>query len=154
VGKIVMLNQVRQGLRRWDGKTGRAEPLPIDSGPADQVAVSADGSTIALVYNEALHGQAIRILDGPTHRPVRTLEGGSNGVQGLAFSPSGDELQTRSNTGVRRWNATTGELRSSRPPGPFVGVHFGILFDPRGKQVVLSSGLAAMQVLDNDGRVI
>jgi WD40 repeat protein len=70
---------------------------------------------------------------------IQTLEGHSNWVTAVAFSPSGKQIASGSQDWtIRLWDATTGGLQKTLKDHSF-GVR-AVAFSPDGKQIVSASG--------------
>jgi WD40 repeat protein len=91
------------GLRAVEVATGRRAPALAEYERAG--AWSPDGKTFAAVARGQVH-----LLDAPTLRVVRTLEGNTGGATGLAWSDDGKLLASCGHDGIRVWLAETGKL--------------------------------------------
>jgi len=84
----------RQGIRRWDLRTGRELLCKLDVGRGwiSSVAQTPDGTRLAV----GMPSGAIRILDSNTGAELLTLLGHERSVAALAFSPDGRTLLSSS----------------------------------------------------------
>jgi len=132
-------------LRQFDLATLRERAL-LGGSTDHLVAVSADGSTIALVGFDFLSGDVIAIKDGASLRTVRTIESRTVLPGALAFSDDGSELAVGAGLlAVQQWNAKTGELRAAitNPhPGPLKVLAY------HGRQLVAARDGSMVRVLD------
>src|SRR4029078_11093238 len=83
-------------------------------------------------------GKLIRLWDAHTSRPVATLPGHPDGVQGVAFSPDGTSLASAGKDHTARlWDVATGALRATLTghKGPVRAV----LYSPDGKTLATMS---------------
>jgi WD40 repeat protein len=126
----------------WEAGTGkplRRQPLPH---PIRELALSADGSTAALLPDDP-QGDQISILDLRTGKAVDALTGQGRFFTSLACSPEGKVVASTDPEGtVEVWDARTGkELRRWRDADAVVRA---VAFSPDGKTLALGS---------EDGRV-
>jgi WD40 repeat protein len=87
----------------WDPRTGRKKP-PLPVSVADAFALSADGSLIATVDEDA----GIRLLDAETAEVRRTFRRQANV---LAFAPDGRAIAAGSERGLSLWDIDAAEPR-------------------------------------------
>ncbi|HUR55429.1 MAG TPA: M56 family metallopeptidase, partial [Gemmataceae bacterium] len=120
-------------VRVWDAKSGAALMSMIQPTEELHIAVSPDGTTLA-IGGRNMPGVSLVNLTSPG-KPRRV--GGSVGdVTAVAFAPSDDRLATGYSCGmVRFWDAATGrELVRSSPKNGSVD---GIAFTPDGATAVV-----------------
>lgn len=136
-GDRVLTAAVTGELGVWDLGTGARRAVPATSGlSAFRVGASADGSTVALAR---LGAPDVRLVDGKSFRPLRTLEGKTRAVVAVATSPGDSELFAAGADGaVARWNLATGELTSQLPAAPAVTPWIGL--DAPGKLLARAAG--------------
>ncbi|PYV19692.1 MAG: hypothetical protein DMG07_01345 [Acidobacteria bacterium] len=110
--------------------------IPVTA-PASALAYSPDGRSLAVAaYRET------RLLDAATLEPRRTLQGASDLVRALAFSPDGKVLAGAGGAPARYgeivlWDASTGQmLRRILGHKDYV---YGVAFSPNGKMIASSS---------------
>jgi RNA polymerase sigma factor (sigma-70 family) len=135
-------------IRFWDPATGREfGQVLAHRGGAWCLAVAPDGKTVA--SGSLNDDKVIRFWDTTTHKETRRLEV-NEGVQSLAFSPSGTTLLC-GNTGnfgeatsydPRLWDVATGkEVRRFHVPG---GSGCPATFSPDGKYLACQSGASLL----------
>jgi ferric-dicitrate binding protein FerR (iron transport regulator) len=109
-------------------------------GRAESLAVSPDGTTVAVGYRDG----KVRLWDLQTGRLVQVLAGHTGEVKALAFQPGGPLLASGARDGtVRLWSPTTGaEVRCLRGPAREVRC---LAFAPDGQ--TLASGHAGIALL-------
>ena len=100
----------------------------------NDVAVSADGTLVASTGRDG----SVKIWDGRTLAPLRSLAGHSAAAWGVAFSPDGKHLASGSSDGTARvWDVATGvEARKLTPTGRGIT---GVAFSPDGKWLATTS---------------
>lgn len=109
-------------LQVFDARTGETTALPADPDLVGtyRLAMSGDGSRLAIA--SAIEGRpTVRLRDGRTLAPIRSMAGQTAGVVDLAASGDGRLLLTSSQYGsqVAAWNLETGELRELVPTAEF-----------------------------------
>jgi len=133
-------------MRLWDVETGaclRTLTEPLRGGVAC-VAFSPDGRRLAsgtsahLVFAPPSDDHTIRLWDAETGACLRTLEGHTDGVDAVAFSPDGRRLVSGGgDKTVRLWDAETGAcLRTLE--GHSEGVR-SVAFSPDGRRLASGS---------------
>jgi predicted NACHT family NTPase len=124
-GKTLASGSEDKTVKLWDVSTGTVlRTLKGHSSPVGSVGFSPDGKTLASgngsggsippvrrgVLN-ARPANPIRVWDVSSGTELRTLEGHSDVVYSLAFSPDGKILASSSRDGaVKLWNLSTGAL--------------------------------------------
>jgi WD40 repeat protein len=107
--------------------------------PSDvaHVAVSGDGSTVALVRDDVNAGiRTITLRDGATLRPLRTFDVFTAGIAAVGVRPGGGELITGSTLGaLGQWDLARGTLirlsTAEEPSAPS-----SVSFDVKGEKLV------------------
>ena len=133
----------------WDFQTGK-KILTIQGHehPISSVTFSPDGLTLASsgepnwVRSSLSKVGELKLWDTRTGEQVRTLEGHSNTVGCMAFSPNGEVLASgggRYDGTVRLWNTRTGE-ESRILEGQF-GVH-SVAFSPDGVKLATANHIS------------
>jgi WD40 repeat protein len=141
-------------LRLWDAKTGepRGPAFQTQPGGFSSLAFSPDGLTLATgtsgtVSQVKLAPGEVWLWDVKTGRHKGTLQGHSNNVTSLAFSPDGLTLASGSaDRTVRLWDVKTEQTKSILPGhGGFVK---SLAFSPDGLTLASSSWEGTVRVWD------
>jgi len=96
-------------LWRWDPKTLRGEliaELLGHSGPLHMARFSPDGRQVATASSD----KSVRLWDGVSGAPIRTLNGHAHTVFAVAYSSDSKRLFSASRESFRMWDAQTGVL--------------------------------------------
>lgn len=136
-------------VRVWDAVTGT--PLLQEfPGLFQEVAVAADGRTVAVHAFTEEFGGAVQVADLSKGTAIRTLSLRGQGRQTISLTPDGKTLATANDNGVRLWDAASGKKirawsgRVGRP-----------VFSPNGKQLAWvgfgERGAARLWTVDRDG---
>ncbi len=151
-GRVFTVDQTTHALAVWDAASG--DPAPgarpgLELAVIDRIAVSADGTTLAaLPLDRTAFGQAIRIVDAKTLRPLRLIEGRSSGVAALAMRPDGGEVVVGGALGgLARWRLGDGEMEGVAPAEE-AGEIVGLSYPDRGDLVASSAGSWWVRVRD------
>lgn len=122
-------------IQVWDIATGEMREIGQEYDPGIGLAVSPDGTRIAVAINESNN---IQMLDFDTGQSMATLEGHEGGIMALAFNSSGTLLASASvDKTVRLWNVETGDsivVLDGHPVGDM-----SVTFNPKGT-VLATSG--------------
>jgi serine/threonine protein kinase/WD40 repeat protein/DNA-binding winged helix-turn-helix (wHTH) protein len=121
----------------WDVPSGRE----IASAPSDPgiVSMSPDGSIVAVTRNGG-----VELWDTDTLEPIRSLQGLTFGVGGIAFDGQGDRIAIVTQDGtVGVWNVTTGK-HVYAPPAEASDVN----------EVTFSEDGSRLVVVYDDGRIL
>ncbi len=104
-------------IQVWESQTGAlVQSLEIDPRGFGPICVSPDGRRVAVAVFFRGH---VKVFDwgGKKLTEVRTLEGHSGLVGGVAYSPDGKLLASGSENELKLWNAATlGEVRAVNTP--------------------------------------
>ncbi|MBW2454101.1 MAG: caspase family protein [Deltaproteobacteria bacterium] len=146
-GDRVLAAEVTGRLSQWSLATGKEVTGGAAVSRVERVAVASGGSTVAIAATEG-HSHVIRIVEGASLRPVRTLKGLTTGVTALAFRPDGKELVTGSSIGaLARWNLVTGEL-VDRTEGEEANPSRALAYDRTGSILASVAGTWWVRVQD------
>ena len=133
------LEEAPSGLRgfEWRYLKGRVDEsvLSADTGVAvHDVAISADGSLIASTGRDG----SVKLWDGQTLAPLRSLVGHTAAAWGVAFSPEGKQVASGSSDGtVRLWDAVKGvETHKLTPTGRGITA---VAYSPDGTRLATTS---------------
>ncbi|MBD2611882.1 MAG: trypsin-like peptidase domain-containing protein [Nostoc sp. ZfuVER08] len=109
--------------------------ISYPEGAVNSVAISADGKTLASGSDD----KTIKIWNIATGQVIRTLNGGSNWVTSVAFSPNGKTLVSVSRHTIKIWNVTTGqEIRTLNNGNSASDSVYSIAFSPDGRTLASS----------------
>ena len=124
----------------------------IRTAQADAVAMSADGSRIAILVYSGAGDLTVEVRDTGTGRLLRTLNA-NNPMAGIEFDPSNQEIVGTDNSGqVEVWSSTAKNARSLGAPGPALG---NIAFNRTGSEFVTVSSSGGVSVWNaRDDRVV
>ncbi len=129
-----------QEIRRFVGHTNAV--LTVAFSPDGQVLATGGGEPLSRVPNE---DNTIRLWNVATGREIRRLEGHTDDVNRVAFSPdgtklvsgSGNNITTESDSSIRLWDITSGkEIRSIKSRTDMVNF---VAFNTDGSLVVSGS---------------
>jgi WD40 repeat protein/serine/threonine protein kinase len=146
-GRCLACAQKDGSIVMWDPagtvQTGMLPALATSDG-VFAVCFSPDGSTLAAGYKSG----AICTWDARSWKPRRTLQGHTNFICALAFSPDSARLASAGgfDNSVKVWDVGRGQdLLTFRSPD-FHG--FAVAFSPNGRQLTVASWLTSALVLD------
>ena len=108
----VLITLHDRSFKRWDPKTRllKAEfPVEADFGFATPLALSVDGSVLAIGSNPMTESQnAVRLWDTRTGKLLGICRGHTQGIRWLALAPDGETLASVSDDSTLRfWNVRT-----------------------------------------------
>ena len=148
-GSIIASGSRDGAVMLWDFHTGKKiRTIQGHKHPISSVTFSPDGLTLASsgepnwVRSSLSKVGELKLWDTRTGEQVRTLEGHSNTVGCMAFSPNGEVLASgggRYDGTVRLWNTRTGE-ESRILEGQF-GVH-SVAFSPDGVKLATANHIS------------
>ncbi|CAG7853501.1 Vegetative incompatibility protein HET-E-1 [Serendipita indica DSM 11827] len=164
MGAVLHLDLDRT-VRLWDGTTGASlgtlEDIPpsclacqmgaLASGSQDRTVRLWDGTTDGRRLASGSRDRTVRLWDGTTGASLGTLEGHTDWVQCLAFSPDGRRLASGSgDRTVRLWDGTTGaSLGTLEGHTDWVQC---LAFSPDGRRLASGSGDGTCLAFSPDGR--
>ena len=120
-------------------------PSPIDVKQPGDVAMSPDGSRIAIVTGPPDNDIAVQVRNADTGQLLRTLSA-SNPLEDVAFNPSEEQIVgTDDNGQVEVWNGTARNAHSLGAPGPGLT---NISFNRSGSEFVTVSAGGGVTVWD------
>jgi RNA polymerase sigma factor (sigma-70 family) len=147
-------------VRRWDVATGRAtgtfgQQTDLDKPYAPtrwlySVAFSPDGKILATGdHNDGWHLNTIRLWDVANGSQTGVLQGHTDGVLWLAYSPDGKTLASASNDGtVRLWDPAAGTARHTL--GGHQGAMRCVAWSRDGKLLASAGADGTVRVWDPD----
>ena len=148
-GSMIASGSRDGAIMLWDFQTGKKiRTIQGHEHPISSVTFSPDGLTLASsgepnwVRSSLSKVGELKLWDTRTGEQVRTLEGHSNTVGCMAFSPNGEVLASgggRYDGTVRLWNTRTGE-ESRILEGQF-GVH-SVAFSPDGVKLATANHIS------------
>jgi WD40 repeat protein len=132
----------------------------VGSATSDAVAISPNGSLIAYgaeVTNKNDSVTAtVKLWNVATRQVVTSLNGGTNGMTALAFSPNGNQIAASAiDGGVRLWDLTTPAVPGM--VGTFAGHRFpaeDVAFSPDGTRVASASQDGSIGLWDTQGTTL
>jgi WD40 repeat protein len=109
----IVNGQINDPARLWDVKSGhelfRLAPVNVQDVRPDALALSPDGTLAATAHFISGNEAVVILWDTATGRETLRLEGHTDQINGITFSPDGSSLATASNDRtVRLWNVKTG----------------------------------------------
>ena len=110
------------------------DTLKGHSGPANCVAYSPDGKTLA-----SASGQTIMLWDAAMGKELAAFRGHTSGVYSVAYRPDGKTLASGSmDTTIKLWDVATGKELATLKGRPDADVVCTVAYSPDGK--TLASG--------------
>lgn len=128
----------------WDARTGERNAIWKHSGWVTSLAFSPNGNQLAAgswPVNKTLDTPVeVRVWHYPSGRLQHRLEGHSEAVFAVTFTPDAQLLVTGGGNGaVKLWDALTGEERTTIELGT-TGWVFGLRFSPDGRTLACTAG--------------
>ncbi|MEZ5400115.1 MAG: c-type cytochrome domain-containing protein [Bryobacteraceae bacterium] len=115
--------------------------------PARAVAFNHDGGLLAVGGGECAKGGAVRIFDTATHELKITIQGHTDCVYGLAFSPDGTMLATSSyDKLIKLWNPATGA--AIRTLKDHIDAVYAVEFTRDGKRLISGGADRSVKIWD------
>ena len=139
----IVLRDSEEALHRAVSTSRLVQSLP--AGPSSAaVSFSPDGSRLATAQHLTSGVDAVPpvVWDTATGEEISTLEGHTEPVNDIEFSPSGNIIGTASEDGTAViWDAATGEqVRSIRADdGGELGGAFNVVFSPDGRSIAVTT---------------
>ena len=116
--------------------------LAVDKLGSEMVVFTPDGKKLVTATDKT-----VRVWDAATGKPVRTMEGHTAAVRGLALLPGGKEVLSSSHDKtVRRWNIETGDLVQTYDGAPAALVNVAAL--PNGRRFLTASADGSVWLWD------
>ena len=137
----------RAEITIWNTQTGAVKrELKQNLGQLSSIALSTDGKTIALGYNNKINFLSIQ-----AGKVVRTLSGHSGNLKELIYSPDGKMFASRSdNKTTRVWNLSTGKSQvtiAETPDGGYAE-QGRIAFSPNSKTIATAGTNTTIKLWD------
>ena len=140
-GKTLATTSEDQTVRLWDVETGKELACSSHTGDVYHAVFSPDGKRVATCGSDNL----VILWDATNLKALFRLEGHTNRVVTVSFSPDGTRLTSACGTDARNdttepggevklWDAATGQEVFSLPPKSATGV-LTIAFSPDGKRL-------------------
>jgi WD40 repeat protein len=140
-GQTLASGSYDKTIKLWNLKTGQLINTLTGHGAwVRAVAFSPDGQTIvsgggALTENTDTN---IRVWDYSSGKQIRNIAANNNPVSFISFTPDGKTIVSGSETGIKVWNANSGELVNSiNAPSP-EGIK-AIAISPDGRTLATTS---------------
>jgi WD40 repeat protein len=123
-GKTLVSSAADQTVRFWDVPAGKERRQVTIAGHFGVVAVSPDGSMVAVAFDDPEAGGVVQLLDTASGQELRRIAGAGRGTEAVAFSPDGKTLAAAgAGHTIRLWHVATGtERHPAGHPGPVTAV--------------------------------
>jgi serine/threonine protein kinase/DNA-binding beta-propeller fold protein YncE len=147
--RLARANDIRDGVTMLETATG-AELLTFSkkgAGIFSGIALRPDGQRLAVIYGRNRKSRKVEVWDAVRGLMLRTLDGHTDAVEQVAYSPDGTRLATASaDETLKIWDADSGkELRSI--PTEVKAYLRDLRFSPDGTEIALLA-LKGLQTWD------
>jgi WD40 repeat protein len=129
-------------VKVWQADTGAELFRWNHAARVNGVAFSPDGKRLA----SASHDRTVKVWDVQAGKVIRSLQGESDAMYCLAFSPDGTMLAAANQLRITVWNAV--DLEEKFSLHETAGRLTSLAFSPDNQQIVVSNSNAAIKVWD------
>jgi WD40 repeat protein len=120
------------------------------------LAISPDGKTLVSGGGspEEKTDSSVKIWDLQTGKIIRNIPGNNSSISYVAFTPDGEKIISGSETEIKIWNVSNGELANTiKAPSP-EGIK-AIAISPNGRSIATTSLDASVKLWDlTDGKLL